>query len=548
MIVIAPSAIYVPESLWNVGKLPPVIYPVGDRIVFDYLYEQYKETASEIRVTCFDGKEEVHKALESYGSQVKVMNLPRVTSLADSILCGLEGIGDDERICLNFADTFVLDDADDTPADCFFYSQDYYSDQWTYFETDENDKIMSIIDKPSIYSKNKIGKLFVGVFYFSDVPYFRFCLEHYQDVQLENVSTFYRALFLYMQKYAMCPVKTDQWFDVGHAENYYNTRLEVDTRSFNSIVIDKERGILKKSSTNTKKLIDEIKWYVKLPGELEYIRPRIFRYDVNEINPYVKMEYYAYHTIHELLLYGDLSYSAWRDVFERIRFVCKDMQQYRVTERMKIESSLYEMYLGKTKERLAQLGKIEEFSWLYASSFTVNGVTVPALSEIESTLMNEIEKHLLKREYFTIIHGDLCFSNILIDQNRAFIKVIDPRGAFGEYDIYGDPRYEMAKLFHSIEGGYDYLIKDRFTLSVNENTREIECRLKVEPEKIQGIWEVFRGSMSDLIGPEEKEIRLIEAALFFTMIPLHNESIKQQMAMLATGITLLNKVCDNRWK
>lgn len=42
--VIIPSATLVPEELQYLGKLPAVIYPVNQRIVFDYLYAQYKKS------------------------------------------------------------------------------------------------------------------------------------------------------------------------------------------------------------------------------------------------------------------------------------------------------------------------------------------------------------------------------------------------------------------------------------------------------------------------------------------------------------------------
>ena len=52
----------------------------------------------------------------------------------------------------------------------------------------------------------------------------------------------------------------------------------------------------------------------------------------------------------------------------------------------------------------------------------------------------------------------------MVDDNFSFIKVIDPRGKFGTYDIYGDFRYELAKLFHSVDGKYDFIIKDLLVL------------------------------------------------------------------------------------
>ena len=39
--LVIPSAKLVPEELQNLGKLPGIIYPVNQKIVFDYLYETY---------------------------------------------------------------------------------------------------------------------------------------------------------------------------------------------------------------------------------------------------------------------------------------------------------------------------------------------------------------------------------------------------------------------------------------------------------------------------------------------------------------------------
>ena len=58
------------------------------------------------------------------------------------------------------------------------------------------------------------------------------------------------------------------------------------------------------------------------------------------------MEYYAYHTVHELLLYGDLNSQQWEEVFERIRFICDDFKRYTVRDG-NIKSALEDMYLTK---------------------------------------------------------------------------------------------------------------------------------------------------------------------------------------------------------
>ena len=45
-------------------------------------------------------------------------------------------------------------------------------------------------------------------------------------------------------------------------------------------------------------------------------------------------------------------------------------------------------------------------------------------------------------------------------------------------------------------------------------------------------------------GNNLKKIELIEALLFLTMIPLHNESFEHQLVMLGTGLEILNRVIN----
>ena len=44
------------------------------------------------------------------------------------------------------------------------------------------------------------------------------------------------------------------------------------------------------------------------------------------------------------------------------------------------------------------------------------------------------------------------------------LKILDPRGNFGIDGVYGDIRYDIAKLMHSIIGRYDFIINDLFAI------------------------------------------------------------------------------------
>lgn len=56
----------------------------------------------------------------------------------------------------------------------------------------------------------------------------------------------------------------------------------------------------------------------------------------------------------------------------------------------------------------------------------------------------------------------------------------------------------------------------------------------------QMVIEVFK----DEIANDLKKIELIEALLFLSMIPLHNESFDHQLVMLSTGLQILDRVVN----
>ena len=64
MRLIIPSAKVVPEELQKLGKLPAIIYPINQRITFDYLYEQYKEKTNSIDIICYENAESTKKVEE----------------------------------------------------------------------------------------------------------------------------------------------------------------------------------------------------------------------------------------------------------------------------------------------------------------------------------------------------------------------------------------------------------------------------------------------------------------------------------------------------
>ena len=185
----------------------------------------------------------------------------------------------------------------------------------------------------------------------------------------------------------------------------------------------------------------------------------------------------------------------------------------------------------------------DNFKNFFKNEISVNGKKYQSLESIMKLLEVEIPNMLYDVDEFHIIHGDLCFANIMIDTNLSFIKVIDPRGKFGKFDIYGDVRYELAKLLHSVDGKYDFIIKDMFHVAYNVDDATITYSI-IDRKRNFDLYELFVEVFAEEIAGDIKKIEFIEALLFLSMIPLHGESLQHQMVMLGTGLEILNRVIN----
>lgn len=120
------------------------------------------------------------------------------------------------------------------------------------------------------------------------------------------------------------------------------------------------------------------------------------------------------------------------------------------------------------------------------------------------------------------MHGDFCFSNILYDMPSGIVRLIDPRGSFGEQcvGIYGDQKYDLAKLAHSAEYGYDFLVNGLYT--VRRAGSVIEYSLATR-ECAPLVASLSRTLITEL-GYDNDDISLLTSLLFLSMCPLHSEN------------------------
>ena len=327
-------------------------------------------------------------------------------------------------------------------------------------------------------------------------------------------------------------VAAASWRDCGNPDTQEASRRQLlSERVFNSLAFDERLGTIRKSSTNRAKLIDEINYVRLLPADIASLFPRIVRSSTSWDDPWVEMEYYGYPTLTELYLYEPLRPQWWTAIFDRLSTILDLFGEHpRPVDLRDTEA----MYVDKTMERVDACRLQPHLAdWLAAPSLQVNGVAMPSFDELLESAFDRV-RPVLDEAVGAVVHGDFCFSNILYDLRTGVCKLLDPRGSFGSAGIFGDQRYDVAKLHHSIAGGYDHLVAGLYRLGVDGGSAELDVR---RTESQLAAADVYREVL--LSRWQGDQISLITALMFSGLASLHSESPERQLAMLVRASQLL---------
>jgi len=542
-IVIIPSATIISSEMQVfLGSIPNVMLPLNQKPILHKLYNQYKRF-DKIFILVKESKEIIEQYLEIKDfDKIELIEIAKLKDLGHTIKSGISKILNKyrniDRTVINFGDTFVENFELIKKKDVISYNKTANKIRWTNFKY-KGGTFLEIVDKYKETNLDEEYCAFVGLFSLSDIKLFYKIISKTTEIKNSKIDSFYSALLNYNSKKEFEFSETEKWIDLGHPDKYIASKHEVKERYFNSITIDRNRGILTKRSENKIKFHNEILWYLKLPNDVKYVTPRILEYSDEYEDMFIKMEYYGYNTLNEIFVYGDLSIGEWKQIFNSLLQVFEDMNKYTLAlPQKRAKNNIYEMYIKKTKSRLSLIKETKQFASFFTKPITVNNKAYKPLDVI----INEMERVLIENKIFdiknfSIIHGDLCFSNILYDTNSKLVRYIDPRGEFGDLDIYGDIRYDIAKLSHSINGLYDFIINDLFYVDVKNNTINYKI---IHREKHLKINELFTSYLQKL-NINIDQIQILEAILFLSMIPLHKDTPNRQYVMLATGLQLISK-------
>jgi hypothetical protein len=128
--------------------------------------------------------------------------------------------------------------------------------------------------------------------------------------------------------------------------------------------------------------------------------------------------------------------------------------------------------------------------------------------------------------------------NILYDRRVQQLKFIDPRGADSADDLFGHPYYDAAKLSHSVLGAYDFINHNLFELELDNG---LHVSLTLAAPDLREHHKAFALRMATL-GFDYRVMRLYEASLFLSMLPLHVDVPKKIVAFALTAGVIMDEL------
>lgn len=464
--------------------------------------------------------------------KIKLVQVGSHKNILSSLKYGLQKADEELPTRVILGDTLIPESINDETDILFTSTKITSSENWCLIGHDKNN--LYFIDKEQNVSV-KDKEALVGYYSFSDTRYLLNCCITARLMLKKEIST---ALIMYQQKYKLKTQNIEDWFDLGHTSGLIKLKnILFSARDFNSIYVDTTLGTLTKSSTKIQKLEDEAFWFNNLPDELKVLTPRFisFKKDANKAE--LTQELYGYPSLQELYLSGEVNIEDWSYILEKLFTLHRNFEKYTSMEN---EQAMLWLYYDKTVQRVEELKRQKRY-WqhlLNEEKITINGVKYNGIK----VLWKSVEKYaqnISKNVTQTIIHGDYCFSNILFDSSNYMFKLIDPRGRLNaEATIYGDSRYDIAKLRHSVCGLYDFIVQGLFKISEKYKTFEYKVLTTRDYKVLEKIFD----NLVVQNGYNPQDIKFIEGLLFLSMIPLHKDNFNRQKMFYLRAVELLNSV------
>jgi len=330
-------------------------------------------------------------------------------------------------------------------------------------------------------------------------------------------------------------LEIDACLDISLYQNllYYITG-GFDARYFNQISGDEYTVV--KNSQDKKKIKMEYMYYQLLPDEMKSWIVMPYNYVEQDNKASYTMERMPMTDIAIRWTHKAIEKEELLSILEKsFHFINKrPSKKVSKEEYNKISNKLYIEKLDDRVKKLKNLPEYKKIKLLIQSGTEYNDIDeiIAIYKELYYKLISKD-----KLNEMVIGHGDLFFANMLYSKELNMLKLIDPKGALEEKDLWMHPYYDIAKLSHSICGNYDFFNTDGFSILLN---KEMKFDLQIHFDNKEYV-ELFKNELVKNNYNYEL-VRIYEASLFLSMLPLHIDNPQKVFGFILNALNILKEL------
>lgn len=535
------TARYADESVQALlGRVPAALVTVNGKPILEMILSSFSAWGvEEVFVAVGDGKELVEQWLRSNApASLRVRCVPVDSSLgvADAVVACLSLVPPGP-VVINLGDTVCSFDESPLKDESFIAVAPRVVDhsRWCIVHYGPDGRVTGFTERarPPEPAAELLGTA-TGVYYIAAADRSRVT----PSPRSPELSSVLAGL---VDAGALCAKAVREWGDFGHLDRYQESKKRMlQARAFNSLRFDDFRGTVTKTSSHSDKFSAEIRWYENLPPKLRVFAPRVINSGDGSGGspPFIELEYYAYPTLAELFVYGGARLGTVESALRKVFLL---IEQFRAERAEVAFESFRAAYVQKTRVRVDEArrsnGELDRLLGL--DQLYLNGDLIPGWPSYASGL-ERLAERFYRPEDCSLVHGDLCLSNVLYEPATGIMRLIDPRGEWGGVPMVGDIKYDVAKLRHSVVGRYDFIVAGYSSAaSVGSDAYALSVASPPEVEATAGVLDTWISARFNL-----NEIKLIEGLLFISMLPLHSDAPRRQLAFALSGLSRLSEVRD----
>lgn len=504
------------------GPLPPSFLPVGTRRLYELQLDALAGAAGLHMVVPESFVVPADDARRLTACNVVLLPVPDGLRLGEAVIYAINSVGLGERpLHILHGDTLIgappLDRNDIIVAGA--RGSEY---AWAELRLSGDGEVLALETTPAGDDGNEGRPIAAGYFSFASSLELLRSLTRMRGDFVEGVNH-------YLGEHRVEMVQATDWLDFGHLQTFFQSRLAVTTaRAFNTVRID---GLTaRKTSDDRAKIRAEAHWLNAIPPVVQIHTARLLAHGVDSGRAYYETEYEFLPVVSELFVHGLLGRHSW----SRILAACEALLTACAGEQGagEADAALKCLCVDKPLQRLEQFAR--EGGQSVDRPLRLDGRSMPSLTEIAERLAHALDLNSGRPE--CVMHGDLCFSNLLYDSRVRRVRALDPRGVVGERPgVYGDLRYDLAKLAHSVVGRYDQIIAGRYEVRVDGD----DYALAFADIPAQPWLQAALGDMTiDGVPALSPTVRAAMISLFLSMLPLHADRPDRQQAFIANALRL----------